>query len=226
MITPSVVLALAVVALGFSAPAPHRDDQHAPRVAHVLRRVYPVVAFVSMASELLACVWSTIAVNQLIENEAPLTTSLWHLLSETYALPWAAVNTHFVLGMFGFLVLVGIKLYFVCGQGGMAMSVVGVVASVLFFMISVVNRSIASSGLRKADYPDNVTSLASQYVSLFIERAVQYESYGVMEVTSVAVMIVSGLATAGYILEACNEPIKVASPYTSPYSSPYSRNKK
>lgn len=198
MIAPSSILAGSMIALGLTAAIPLKPDEKETVVASTLRLMYPILALMTLSSELLAVIWATIAVNQLTETDVPMTESVWHLLSNEFALQWAAVNSHFVFGMFGFMVIIAIRLYFMCGQGGMGLSAVGLTMSVLMFMISIVNRAVATGGGNGIRYGTTVLALFERYFSLFMKRAVTYETFGAVEVLAVATMIVSLLTYLSY----------------------------
>ena len=70
MKTPASIIAGALVPLGFMAPLPidSQDGKEESRFKKALRVLYSVVAIASLASELLAVVWASVASNNLIET--------------------------------------------------------------------------------------------------------------------------------------------------------------
>jgi hypothetical protein len=150
----------------------------------VLRKIFPLASVASLASLLVAVMCSSVAVNQLTENKPDLAASVWDLLQRDYALPWAAVNSHFVLGMIGFMWLIGTKAYFMGGGPaafGLAMS--GVSA-----MVSIVNRGVASGGGKVGQrYGRSIIGLFRSYLSLLWNRS--KESFGPLEYVAVGLLV-------------------------------------
>jgi hypothetical protein len=139
--------------------------------------------------------WATTVVNQLTENPPAMAASVWHLLQRDYKLQWAAVNSHFVLGMFGYMWLIGTKAYF---MGGKHPAVFGLAMSGMMFMLSIVNRAVAKGGGSvAARYGSNVFGLLSTYTSLLFRRA--RESFGPLEFVAVGIFIVSSISYAKYV---------------------------
>ena len=65
----------------------------------MLRKSYLLVTIFSFGSELLAVIWSTVAVNQLTETVVAPAESVWALLKrDWYDLAWSATNSHFLFG--------------------------------------------------------------------------------------------------------------------------------
>lgn len=118
MKTPASILAGAIIPLGFLSPLP-QPPAHVAAVAkkgkkepepdlvasiqksldRMLRKTYLLVTIFSFGSELLAVIWSTVAVNQLTETVVAPAESVWALLRrDWYDLAWSATNSHFLLG--------------------------------------------------------------------------------------------------------------------------------
>lgn len=79
MKTPASILGGALVPLGFAAPLPLRNKDGKPenRFEKGLRLSYTVVAMLSIMSVLISVMWSTVAVNQLIETNVKPAKSVW-----------------------------------------------------------------------------------------------------------------------------------------------------
>ncbi len=109
MRTPASIIAGSLVGLAISFPLLIKtpDGKVESRFEKSLRLAYTVVGVMSMLSQLISIMWATVAVNQLIE-----TASVWALLKRDFDLEWAAVNAHFVLGMFGFCFLIRTRAVF------------------------------------------------------------------------------------------------------------------
>lgn len=127
---------------------------------------------------------------------------MWHLLQRDFALEWAAVNTHFVVGMLGFLAMIGSRAYFMARKGLLGKSVLGIAMSGLALMISIVNRGVAAGGGSGVRYGANVLALGTCYTKLFLRRATAVKSLGPIEITSAVVFV---LSIAGAIKAVWNE---------------------
>ena len=106
---------------------------------------------------------------------------MWHLLKRDFELEWAAVNTHFVVGMLGFLGMIGSRAYFMAKKGLLGRSVMGIALSGLALMVSIVNRGVAAGGGPQATggamrYGANVLALGKCYISLLLGRALKLPS--------------------------------------------------
>jgi hypothetical protein len=114
MRTPASIIAGSLVGLAISFPLPIKtpDGKVESRFEKSLRLAYTVVGVMSMLSQLISIMWATVAVNQLIETNIAPAASVWALLKRDFDLEWAAVNAHFVLGMFGFCFLIRTRAVF------------------------------------------------------------------------------------------------------------------
>ena len=183
MKTPASILAGAMIPLGFLSPLP-QPPAHVKAVPPTkkrgkqteesdlaiaitksldrsLRKSYLLVTLFSFGSELLAVIWSTVAVNQLTETVIPPAESVWALLQrDWYDLAWSATNSHFLFGMLGFMWMVGTRAYLMvqakpwninpvsagdeANSNTMSIASILMVASSFLLMISIVNRGVAN----------------------------------------------------------------------------------
>lgn len=189
MRTPASILAGSLVGLAISFPLPIQTPvgKVESRFEKTLRLTYTVVGVMSMLSQLISVMWATVAVNRLTETYIAPATSVWALLMRDFDLEWAAVNAHFVLGMFGFCFLIGTRAFFQAGGGLMGQSVAGVAISGLLLMISIVNRGVTAGGGGGAGYGNTVFSLISHYVITLAKRATTVGSMGPLEISSIAI---------------------------------------
>ncbi|KAL3938575.1 MAG: hypothetical protein SGARI_001687, partial [Bacillariaceae sp.] len=127
---------------------------------------------------------SSVAVNQLTENKPALAASVWDLLQRDYALAWAAVNSHFVLGMLGFMWLIGTKAFFMgAGPAAFGLALSGVTA-----MISIVNRGVASGGGAAGQrFGTSILGLFQSYAALLWNQS--RRSFGPLEYVSVGLFL-------------------------------------
>jgi hypothetical protein len=130
---PSSLAAGAVLSLGFGFPFGAQDKEASPRLK-LLGRLNVIVGFLSLVSELLAIVMCTNAVNRL-SGDVKLSEQVWEdILSDRMARRdpshvlgllstpefktfWVGAYFHFVLGIFGILVMAGMRAFIVGGDG-------------------------------------------------------------------------------------------------------------
>ena len=193
MRTPASIIAGAMVPIGFLSPLEIDPGKEEGRFAVFLRRVYPLVSVLSLCSHLLSVMWATVAVNQLTESTAiEATSSVWHLIQRDFYLPWVATNSHFVIGMMGFMWVISSRAYFLALQGPAGLSAAGVAFSSLLLMISIVNRGIAAGGGNdKMRFGSSVLSLLGAYASHMVKRASSVTCFNPMELAAVALFVVS-----------------------------------
>jgi hypothetical protein len=182
MLTPASILAAAMISLGlkapFAIPTSIGTNTSSDKIRHVesLRRTYIVVTLISFCSELLAVMWATVAVNQLTErSDIPVASSVWELLQQNVDLEWAAVNSHFVLGLIGFMYMVGLRGYVMLLEAQASDALIGSVLSgvgaALLLMVSIVNRGVESGGGHGLRYGQTVLDLFAHYLVLLYQRA-------------------------------------------------------
>lgn len=199
MKTPASIIAGAIVPLGFLAPIQLKSEPDDTEWEKRLRKLYYVLSVMTLATELIAVMWATVATNGLTERTIAPAESVWHLLKRDFALEWAAVNTHFVVGMLGFLGMIASRAYFMAGKGLLGTSVTGIGLSGLALMVSIVNRGVAAGGGPAAAtgttmrYGANVLALGTSYLSLLMKRALCLKTFGPIEILSVAAFLASVL---------------------------------
>lgn len=180
MLTPASILAAAMISLGMKKPfelsVEMKQDAQLKEHIESLRRAYIVVTLISFCSELLAVMWGTVAVNQLTErNDVLPSSSVWELLQRDVDLEWAAVNSHFVMGLIGFMYMVGIRGYVMLIAAGaseaLIVSTLSGVGAALLLMVSIVNRGVEAGGGDGVGYGSNILDLFGHYINLLYERA-------------------------------------------------------
>ena len=139
----------------------------------------------SLLSELLSAIWATVAINQLTETKVKKVEAVWDLLEGEYSLPWSAVNSHFVMGTFGFAFCIGCRIYYHAGRGMLGTGLASISMAGLLFMTSIVNRAIAAGGGDGVHgYGGSVIALFLKYGSLLVRRATSESKFGVLELGS------------------------------------------
>lgn len=191
MKTPASIIAGAIVPLGFLAPIQLKSEPGDTSTEKRVRKLYYLLSTITLATELIAVMWATVATNGLTERTIAPSLSVWHLLNRDFELEWAAVNTHFVVGMLGFLGMIGTRAYFMAQKGLLGKSVLGLALSGLALMVSIVNRGVAAGGGESIGYGSNVLSLGKCYATLLIGRAIRLKTFGPVELFSVTLFSVS-----------------------------------
>lgn len=186
MVTPASIMAGALISVGLNNAPDFKTDKHETATSSFLRNAYPLVTVMTFISQFIAILWAIISINQLTELDIKDAESVWHLLQRDFALPWAAVNAHFVLGMFGFIFVIGTKSYFNCDKGPMGKSVAGVSCAGLLFLVSIVNRGVSSGGGEEGlRFGASVLSLFKTYFTLLLSRMLT--NFGPLEFAALAV---------------------------------------
>eukprot|EP00967_Tisochrysis_lutea_P130588 scaffold226110_cov37-Tisochrysis_lutea.AAC.1 len=182
MKTPASILAGALVPLGFLAPLPSPRADGEPSHATLIRKLHLVIATASLSSELLSVMWATVAVNKLTETAVQPAVSTWALIQRDFELPWLAVNAHFVLGMLGFMAMVGSRAYLTAIGTPYGLEAAGCATASLLLMLSVVNRGVESGGGEGLRYGSNILALIVRYVSLLLHQAIF--KFGFLEISA------------------------------------------
>ena len=207
MITPASILAGGLVTMTFASGLPFKPNKHESKFATLLRHSFAFVSVATFASHLIAIMWAVVVRNQLIETKVEMAESVWHLLQRDYELEWAAVNVHFVIGMLGFMYVMGTKAFFMANQGKAGLSAAGLAISGLTMMISIVNRGVASGGAEAGRrYGKSILALCSSYVTLLFERSIK--SFGPLEWTAVTLAFVSTLNYVKFVLDEVKGVVK------------------
>lgn len=101
----------------------------------------------------------------------PPTAGVDELLSKHFEVAWMGTNVHFLLGMFGFGMLVGSKAFFTYGSEVGKISGCWSVA-VFFHCSSIVNQGIVlGAGDNSSHFASNLFTLVIRYVGLTMSRS-------------------------------------------------------
>lgn len=144
MRAPASLLAGALLGACFSL-VPSAGDR---RTLSLLKRVHLFVGLLSVSAELLAVVACTVTINKLAEVRRPPTAGVQKLLfcDSEIELAWLTANVNFFAGLFGLLVLTGLRGYMSFGGCGPFWGTAAtlVTTSVGLQMASMINCAIAS----------------------------------------------------------------------------------
>lgn len=182
MITPASILAGAIVPMAFTSSLPvDNENKNKSSWTAMLRKAYHISGLLSLLSNLMAVMWSVIAVNQLneISHLAP-AKSVWELLRRDFDLPWTGVNTHFMFGLLCFAFCVACKAFFIVQGGILGQSMLGLSGGALLLMLSSINRAIATGagdGIHR--YGPNSLFLIGHYLYLLGTKALSQQDSGI-----------------------------------------------
>jgi hypothetical protein len=188
MRAPAALIAGSLVPIGIlSAPTIDKDDSPGIKL---LKKANIIIAVASLLSEILAVIYSSIAINKIAEIAQPQTTGVAQLLAEKHELAWLGTNIHFLFGMMGFALIVGSKSFFLCGS---ELGKVTISWSIAAFLqaLAIVNRGIAQGSVG-----DNVSS---QFASNFFMLIVKYIS-AVIKASKGGVCSYAAIAVGAYAM--------------------------
>jgi hypothetical protein len=204
MRTPAALIAGAMVPIGLlTSPTVEKADS--PRIK-LFKRLHVLIAVASVLSELLAITYSTIAINKLAEVAYAPTATVAELISKHHELAWIGTNVNFLLGMFGFGLLVGFRAFINFGP------VVGKIAGCwgiagCLQCMSIVNRGIAmgSGSVENATshFASNMFTLTLRYFQLVVGNA-----KGVLSVSALAILAYSLVLIAQFLNQSQKEAVK------------------
>lgn len=170
MRAPAALIGGSIVPIGFAAvPEPALGDTPLVRT---LKQVHMIVAIGALCSEIIAVIYSTIAINKLSETVVAPAASVMDLLSRDYETAWLGCNINFLLGMFGFTLLLGLRAWFSFGDklGKVGMLLV---TSVLCHSLSIVNKGIQIGDGSGGGFANSFFGLCLRYGALlFSEKSV------------------------------------------------------
>lgn len=201
MRTPAALIGGAVISIGIlSAPPISKDD---PKSVKVMKRGTMILAVLTLLSEILAVTYSSIAINKLAEIKSPKTNCVAELIAESHELAWLGTNVHFLAGLMGFALIVGLRVH---SKYGNPTGKVAICWSVAAFLqaLSIVNRGIAmgdGSGQEKEGgdssnpsgfFASNMLTLTLRYITLVISNALGGD---ICAIGAFAVACVAGFQT-------------------------------
>jgi hypothetical protein len=176
MRTPAALIGGALVPIGIlSAPTIQREDGKGMRL---LKKANILLGVLSLISEFLAVMYSSIAINKIAEVAQPKTFGVAQLIAEKHELAWLGTNIHFLLGTMGFALIIGSKSFFSVGAKlGKVTSAWSFAA--LFQALAIVNQGIAMGSTNATDEMSSNT-LATNFGMLILKyiRGVVHSSKG------------------------------------------------
>lgn len=196
MRTPAALIGGSLVPLGIlSAPKIEEGDT---KVVALMKKANIILGVTSLLSEMIAVIYSSIAINKLVEVESPLTRGCAELIASKYELAWIGTNIHFLLGLLGFGLIVGSKAYISIGSD-IGKVTIGWSVAAFLQALSIVNRGIAM-GQGTTDvswkFASNFLTLNLRYLSLIAQSA----NSGVFAVGSILVALMASYETIKILL--------------------------
>lgn len=192
MIGPAAMLAGGLVPLGFLAePLP----DHTP-LLRKLQCVYYFLSVASLANELLAIMYATVASNKLTEVAVvvpPAVSSVFALIKRDYELQWVGCNVHFMLGLLGFVGMVLIRAYALF-PASLNRAAAGLGMSALLGMLSIVNAGVAQGDGRGHVFGGNLLTLALRYAWLLLRNVWQTRGAVALSALVLGVLSLGGAA--------------------------------
>jgi hypothetical protein len=137
-----------------------------------VRKANTLLGVLSLLAELLAVVHSTVAVNKLIETRPLPSASVLALIQRDFERDWLGTNVHFLLGLLGAALMIGLRSYVALGPHWGVVTAAATISAVLL-ILSIVNDGI-SSGDGMADgvrFGADFTSVMVRYVRLLVAHA-------------------------------------------------------
>lgn len=200
---PAAVVTAGMISLGFATSFPELpqdtpERQYSPNLrqrCESLRRLHIVTALVSVTSELITVLWAAVEVNQLTERAYLPASSVWDLIQRDCDLAWSAVNSHFVLGIIGFVSMLALRAYvmLLAAEASSALMTAASTGTAAAFclMISIVNRGVESGGGEGIGYGNTILDLLQHYGILLFRCSIDVVSPGPLELSAIVLEVTS-----------------------------------
>jgi hypothetical protein len=207
MRTPAALISGSIVPLGLMT-APTIQDSDSAKLKF-MKTVYIMLSVASLLSEILAVTYASIAINKLVEVPQPKTTGVAELIQQNHELAWVGTNIHFLFGMMGFGLIVGMRVYFSFGErvGNLA---IGWSIAAFLQALSIVNAGIAmghgDEGDMHSRFASNFFFLNVRYLQLVANHAQNgIARGGVCALGAIVVATVTGIQTIRMLYQTLQE---------------------
>jgi hypothetical protein len=202
---PAAVVTAGMISLGFATGFPelpretdanrHIFPLHLRARCEGLKRLHIVVALVAVTSELITVLWAAVEVNQLTEKQFAWSVSVWDLIQRDCDLAWSAVNSHFALGIIGFVAMLALRAYvmLIAAEASVEL-MIGAgsgTGAALCLMISIVNRGVESGGGGDDRYGTTMMDLFGHYAVLLAQEATNGVSPGPLQLAAIVLEVTS-----------------------------------
>ena len=211
---PAAVVTAGMISLGFATTfpelpkkrpttnTPYPDDLRAR--CESLKRLHIVVSLIAVTSELVVVLWAAVEVNQLTEKQYELATSVWDLLQRDCDLAWSAVNSHFILGIMGFVTMLALRAYVMLIAAEASTALMSAASTgtgaALCLLISIVNRGVESGGGGTDRYGNTIFDLFSHYAVLLSRASTNSVSPGPLQFMAIVLELVSLIFMANVLI--------------------------
>ena len=199
MRTPAALIAGGLVPIGILS-APQINDKEDSKLCKFMKRANILIGVISLLSEILAVIYSSIAINKLVEIKHPETLGVSQLIAKVpeLELSWIGTNVHFFIGLIGFTALAGSKVYF-SGFGNKISKIsLGWACCAFLQATSFVNRGIAmGSAENTTRFASNLFTLCTKYVQLLVKTSTS----GVLSFTALIIAIYSTISTIQFLIQ-------------------------
>lgn len=217
---PAAVVTAGMISLGFATSFPelpretttatnNQPPKFPPQLrarCEALKRLHIVVALIAVTSELITVLWSAVEVNQLTEKQYDLAYSVWDLIQRDAGadLAWSAVNSHFALGIIGFVAMLALRAYvmLIAAEASSAL-MIGAgsgTGAALCIMISIVNRGVESGGGGGDRYGATMLDLFGHYAVLLSRNALDMDSPGPLQLAAIVLELTSAVFMLNVLL--------------------------
>ena len=191
MRAPAALIGASTVPLGIlSAPiVESTDNARAIR----LKNANMLLAIVSLLNQVLAIVYSTVAVNKIAELTYEPTEGVAQFIEKYHELSWVGTNVHFLLGLMGFACLALAKPYHMYGKnvGDVAACWIG---AAMIMCVSIVNRGISQGHGTMEDaslkFANNLGGLVVTYAKLLLQECMALNALPVLSIGLVLASVV------------------------------------
>lgn len=130
--------------------------------------------------------------------------SVWDLIQRDADLAWSAVNSHFVLGIIGFVTMLALRAYVMLlaaeASSSLMMAASTGTGAALCLMISIVNRGVESGGGDGYRYGNTFFDLFGHYAVLLVRAATDTLSPGPLQFTAIVLEMISLVYMANVLL--------------------------
>ena len=193
MRTPAALLCGSLVPLGIlGAP---RIEKYDTKAVVFMKTANIILGVTSLLSEVLAVIYSSIAINKLSEVQAPLTRGCAELIAKHYELAWIGTNVHFLIGLFGFGLIVGSHA-FISDGSKIGKITIGWAVAAFLHALSIVNQGIAMGHNLGRDTSAKFASNFGSLIWRYLKLVVRSSKGGVLSVGALVVATYSLVETA------------------------------
>ena len=193
IISPAAMLTGGLVPLGFLAEPPPGDKPWQKKI----RCIYFLLSVLSLANELMAIMYATVASNKLTETVTAPAESVFALIKRDYELPWVATNVHFMFGLIGFIAMIMVRALTIYPKS-LNSAAAGLAGAAALAMCSVLNVGVSEGDGHGDALGGNMLSLVARYVVLLVKQL--RAKKGIIATASIVLAFVSSVRAVRNLL--------------------------